>query len=116
MLNVANNLLMLSVIMLNVVMLSVVAPSTVDLLIKIVFGKIVNNVCIIKSSLSILVSTRRSTVLSLPLQCDFPHCWLSYILCLPHVLIVLYFNYVQVISKLKCLINYIVESLLRLFL
>jgi hypothetical protein len=64
---------MLSVVMLKVVMLSVVAPegqgSVVDLLIKIAcFVTKVSNIFYIKMSSSKLVFTRRSTVLSLPLQ------------------------------------------------
>ncbi len=91
-LNVANKIL-LSVIMLNIVMLCVMAPppisqqglfknpttitrksyrmgllSMIDLLSKLTcFVKKANNVFKIKSSWSKLVSTRRSTVLGLPL-------------------------------------------------
>jgi hypothetical protein len=45
--------------------------NTVELLIKVVCKK-VNNACIIRNNWSILFSTRRSTVHSLPLQLGFP--------------------------------------------
>ncbi len=46
--------------------------NTIGPLIKVSFYKKVNNVYNTKSSLSKLVSTRRSSVLSLPIQLGFP--------------------------------------------